>query len=417
MSEVTQHDASIQRGLDMLIILLFIGLLPIDTMNGFLLHNNVSLPISVAQLYKSLLLVLLLLKVAFRPRFLLYTFFIFCILFSPSVYQVLKLGQINHVFPDIIKISRYLTIILSFYFFTNHFQNHRGQKVIFQFVNLSYAVVVVNILLKYVGLGYPMYNYDDIGSRGFFFAGNEISVLLLILSAIIGKRLWMQRRYFFYITIGLLSVFTALTIASKASMIGTLIIFLMVPIKRPSIKAINFKAVFGYSLSILVVTPLLVMAAWRFVKNSKVYERFVHFYEELDFLSFIYSNRNVFFFDYLEIYKEEYNFLEKIIGVGQTAYEDLSDMQTVEIDIIDIFFAQGVVGAVVFISLIAFVFLQSLKLSFFKNYPYANFSFFMCVLLFAISNFSGHTFNSGMAGPFIGLTFALMYTKQKPNTF
>lgn len=413
MPKVTFQDVSMQRGLDMVILILFIGLLPIDTINGFLLHNNVSLPISVAQLYKSLLLILLLLKVAFRPRYLLYIFIIFCILFSPSIYQVFRLGQINHLFPDIIKISRYLTIILCFYFFTNYFQNNRGEKIVFQFVYISYAVVVLNILVKYIGLGYPMYNYDDIGSRGFFFAGNEISVLLLILSAIIGKRLWMKNKYFLYFAIGLLTIFTALTISSKASMIGAIIILLMVPIKRPNISSINFKAVFGYSLSILIATPLIVMAAWRFVKNSKVYERFVHFYEQHDFLTFIYSSRNTFFYEYVEIYKEEYNFLEKFIGVGQTAYEELSEMQTVEIDIIDIFFAQGIVGAIIFLILIAFVFLQSLKFSFFSNYNYANFTFFMCVLLFVISNFSGHTFNSGMAGPFIGLTFALMYIKTK----
>lgn len=409
MPKVTSQDVSMQRGLDMVIFILFIGLLPIDTINGFLLHNNVSLPISVAQLYKSLLLILLILKVAFRPRFLLYIFFIFCILFSPSIYQVFKLGQINHLFPDIIKISRYLTIILCFYFFTNYFQNNRGEKIVFQFVYISYAVVVVNILVKYIGLGYPMYNYDDIGSRGFFFAGNEISVLLLILSAIIGKRLWIQNKYFLYFTIGLLTIFTALTISSKASMIGAIIILLMIPIKRPNISSINFKAVFRYSLSILIAAPLIVMAAWKFIKNSKVYERFTHFYEELDFLTFIYSNRNTFYFEYLNIYKEKYDFVEKLIGVGQTGYEELSDLQTVEIDIIDILFAQGVVGVVVFIILIAFVLLQSLKLSFFSKYNYANFTFFMCVLLFAISSFSGHTFNSGMAGPFIGLTFALMY--------
>lgn len=414
MSE-TINDLSVQRGLDILICVLFIGLLPIDTLNGILLHNNIPLPISIAQLYKSVLLVLLIFKIAFRPRFLFYTSIIFFILFMPSVFQTVKSGQISHLFPDIIKTSRYLTIILSFYFFVNYFQNHRGERIIFQIVFISYLVVVVNILLKYVGLGYPMYDFGDIGSRGFFYAGNEISVLLLILSAIIGKRLWIQRRYILYFIIGLLSIFTALTIASKASMAGILLVLLLVPIKRPTIEKINFRAMFRYGSFIMILTPLLIIASWEFIKNSKVYERFIHFYEKHDFLTFIYSNRNTFFFDYLEIFKLEYSFLEKFIGVGQTVYEDLSEMQTVEIDIIDILFAQGIFGVLVFISLIVFILLQSLKLSFFNKYNYANFTFFMCVLLFVISSFSGHTFNSGMAGPFIGLAFALMYIKQKSN--
>lgn len=413
MSE-TINDLSVQRGLDILICILFLGLLPIDTINGILLHKNIPLPISIAQLYKSALLILLIVKVAFRPRFLLYTIIVFSILFIPSVYQVFKRNQISHLFLDIIKVSRYLTIILSFYFFTNYFQNNRGEKIIFQIVFISYLVVVVNILLKYVGFGYPMYDFGDIGSRGFFYAGNEISVLLLILSAIIGKRLWIQRRYILYSIIGLLSIFTALTIASKASMVGIILILLLVPIKRPTIEKVNFKAMFRYGLFTLILTPLLIIASWEFVKNSKVYERFIHFYEKHDFLTFIYSNRNTFFFEYLEIFKVEYSSLEKFIGIGQTVYEDLSEMQTVEIDIIDILFAQGILGVIVFISLIVFVLLQSLKLSFFSKYNYANFTFFMCVLLFVISSFSGHTFNSGMAGPFIGLTFTLMYI-QSPD--
>ena len=397
----------------MLICLLFIGLLPIDTINGILLHNNIPLPISVAQVYKSILLILLVFKIAFRPRFLLYTLLVFCVLFIPSIYQIFKLKQISHLFPDVIKISRYLTIILSFYFFANYFQNNRGEKLIFKVIYISYAVVVVNILLKYLGLGYPMYPFNNIGSRGFFFAGNEISVLLLILSAIIGKQLWIQRRYILYFIIGFLSIFTALTISSKTSMIGVGIIFLIIPLKRPSFKMINFKAILRYGLFIVILAPLVIISSWSFIKNSKIYERFAYFYEKHDFLTFIYSNRNTFFFEYFEIYEEDYNFLEKFIGIGQTAYEELSEMQTVEIDIIDILFAQGILGVIIFTSLIAFVLLQSLKLSFSSTYNYANFTFLMCILLFAISNFTGHTFNSGMAGPFIGLTFALMYIKPK----
>lgn len=417
MSELTLHDSSIKRGIDILIITLFIGLLPIDTINGFLLHRNVSLPISVSQIYKSLLLVLLILKGAFNLRFLFNIFFAFGILFSASIYQIFKLGQISHLFPDLIKISKYLTIILSFNFFSNYFQNNRGEKIIFQIVYISYTVVIINILLKYIGLGYPMYEHGDIGSRGFFFAGNEISVLLLILSAIIGKRLWVLNNRFLYFIIGILTVFTALTISSKASMIGAIIILLIIPIKRPKLNSINLKSFLKYSLSILTIVPLVIIIAWSLIKNSKVYERFTYFYEELDFLSFIYSNRNIFFSKYLEIYKGQYNLLEKFIGVGQTAYEKLSEMQTVEIDIIDILFAQGIFGATIFLSLITYVLLQSLKLSFIRDYNYANFTFFMCLLLFAISSFSGHTFNSGMAGPFIGLTFALMCIKGNEPPF
>ena len=49
----------------------------------------------------------------------------------------------------------------------------------------SFIIIVLNIFLRLFGFGFPMYGLNglEIGSKGFFYAGNEISATLLIVSS------------------------------------------------------------------------------------------------------------------------------------------------------------------------------------------------------------------------------------------
>src|SRR5699024_11857446 len=222
MSVSIKNKSQISYILDFILCILFFGLLPIDTLNGYLLNNSIviPLPFSIAQIYKIILLGFLILKLCFRPKLLIYALAILIILFLPTIFQFFKTQETWHISLDLIKISRYLITITSFYFFSNYFQNNRAEVFIFSIVYFSYFIVVANILLVYIGHGYPMYEIGEIGSKGFFYAGNEASVLLVILSAIIGKHLWKKRKKVVYFLLGFLSLFTALTLSSKTSMLG-----------------------------------------------------------------------------------------------------------------------------------------------------------------------------------------------------
>lgn len=398
--------------LDSVLAILFLGLLFVDTLNGFLLHNDVILPLSIGQAYKLVLLSFLGLRLIFTPKYFLILCFVFLILLSPSILQFFTHQTAEHILPDIIKSSRYLVTISSYFFFVNLFKNNYKSNLIFVGIFISYIVMVINILLKYVGLGYPMYEFGEIGSIGFFYAGNEASILLVILTALISKILWHKKLRILYFLLGALSLFTALTITSKTSILGVLLVLILIPIKRPKADRINLKSFAKYSIAILALVPVLVWQIWKFIKTSEVYERFNHFWQELDLLTFIFSNRNTFLVHYWEIYTERYSFLDKVFGVGETQYNNYSPMGIIEIDIIDILFAQGVIGVLLFLFLLGFVYAQAKRFCMFPKYPYASFSLLMLILLFVVSCFTGHTFNSGMAGPFIGLSLALMYKQE-----
>jgi len=124
------------------------------------------------------------------------------------------------------------------------------------------------------------------------------------------------------------------------------------------------------------------------------------------------SNRNTFLNDFIKIFKEKYNIIEMILGVGQTTFETLNNNHIIELDFFDIYFAYGFVGVILFISYITFLLIKSYIFSFNKSYSFAQYSKFIATVLIILSFLSGHIFNSGMAAVYIGCVFSLMYYKK-----
>ncbi|MEA1786445.1 O-antigen ligase family protein [Arenibacter sp. GZD96] len=284
-------------------------------------------------------------------------------------------------------------------------------RKVFSLVKFSYIVVVINVFLKYVGLGYPMYEHGNIGSKGYFFAGNEISALLIVLVSIIAYNYWLtgkKRAYFLFFVLNLV---VGITISSKTGILGILLIFFLIPLRRPSM-TISLKRLRSILLSVFLILPVVLIVAWQVVKTSAIYSRLIYFWDRLDVLTFVLSNRNVFLKNAYATYKTEYSMVEKAIGVGQSRYELLNDGKIVEIDVADIFFAYGFIGLFLFVLLIGLLLHRALKLSRHKSYDYARYVLLMTVVLLTISTIAGHVFSSGMAGIYIGLLFSLMYVQK-----
>ena len=403
------------------ISLLFL-LLPLDMLTGILLNNSIVLPISISQVYKVLIMGLFLCRLAFVPRKFIVVFLLFVILLVPSIYQIFKQGAFGFIFSDTIKISKYILPLLSFLFFAGIFKsdNLKNQLLVFNLFKFSYIVLIISVYAKFIGFGYPMYKHGNIGSRGFFHAGNELSVLLLVLSSVLAYQLWVQKKNKEYYLFLLLNLITGIVLSSKTGILGVVLVFFLIPLKLPT-KTLNKKK-FKVALSLIVfVLPLVMLVSWQAIKSSSIYLRFSFFWEKLDLLTFILSTRNVFAAKSFEVYHTEYDYFEKIIGVGQTQFEYLNDNKIIEIDALDIFFAYGFLGLLLFILLSIYIIMQVSALR--KKptkYPFATFVYLMIFIFLGISTVAGHVFNSGLAGIFLGILFALMfkrtYDKEEGNT-
>ncbi|MGR7812795.1 O-antigen ligase family protein [Lacinutrix undariae] len=393
------------------LILMFI-LLPVDMINGALLKNNINLPLSIGQFHKLSILLVIFLSFLFKKNSAILSFSLLSVLLLPSIFQVFMEFELGFLFKDLIKITRYLTPVFAFFFFVNYIKKGNSIHLLFLLVKFSYIVFCANILLKYLGLGYPMYSYGSVGSKGFFFAGNETSVVLIILSSILAYKLWLEQKTKKYIYLFLFTLFVGITISSKTGLLGVILTFLLLPLK-PVGATLSKKR-----LKIVVIAVILAIIGYFIfisdtIQNTAILKRTNYFFNKLDVVTFLFSNRNNFFIEALDMYAQKYNFIEKIIGVGQAHYEVLNGNGIVEIDIADIFFAYGVVGLTIFISLITFLIVQAYKFKKSGKYPFSGLVIVMLFILLGISTIAGHVFSSGMAAVFIGLLFSLMYVKNE----
>lgn len=394
------------------ILFLLLWVLPVDMLNGVLLQNNVNLPISISQLYKIFILVLMLIRIFGTTTITIvyYAFITFCL---GSVIQALTSFKFSFLFQDFIKTTKYLSLLIAFFYFKRIFQDNNIKIIekVFYWLEFSYWVLAFNIVIKLVHLGYPMYEYGEIGTRGFFYAGNEISSLLLVTYGILAHKILIinQKRLKFFIFF-LFNIFLAILISSKTSVLGILAISFFLYFTLGTFK-VDFTALKRLLISIGIIIPTVLFFMYKTILSLPIIVRLEYFWEKLDFVTFVFSSRNLEAKKMFTIYTDDFNIVQKLIGGGQYFYESKTH-HIVEIDLLDIFFAYGILGALLFCFFIILLLIQSYKLKKTSRYPYADLTFLMSLVLFVISSIAGHIYNSGIAGNFIAFLFAMMYIKK-----
>ena len=147
------------RKLNEIILFLLLFALPIDMVNGIMLENNVNLPVSISQFYKIIILGLMLFKLSFDPNKINIIIFAFVALFIGSTLEALSTLKFGFLFNDFIKVTKYLTIPIAYLYFKDviKMREYNLEIDIFRWVKFSYWVLALNITIKLINLGYPMY--------------------------------------------------------------------------------------------------------------------------------------------------------------------------------------------------------------------------------------------------------------------
>ncbi len=399
------------KKLDLIIPYLLFPLLIFDMLNGLLYENEIQFFMSVSQLYKLVIVFLFCLRLTVNSKVFKIILFYCCLLFIPTLVQIFFYeASLSLLFNDAIRTSKYLIIIISFFYFKDFLSDIKNKfGIILKWMKFSFWVVALNLLIKIIGLGYPMYETGNIGTRGYFIAGNEISALLIVLSAFIGYYylvvLKNSRIFVFY---GVLSFILGLLISSKTGMLGIVLVYgAMLLSNYDYSKAISkgllIKAI-GGTVSVFCLIVL-------FVLNSSILDRYIAFWGKLDFMTFMLSSRNLYLEEILIIINENYSSVDYLIGVGPTKYYELAT-KFVEIDFIDIFFSYGVIGVLSLVYFYWRILKEAITIKRDNRSEFVTLSIVLLFFLLILSFLSGHILNSGIAGIYIGFTFAVMYYKK-----
>ena len=203
-----------------LIVILVYFYLPIDTLNGILIRN---FNLSISPTYKIFILGLMifyLLRNKILKPLIWIIFFILIFIFH------LILGTFTSL--EFFWGIKFLAIVISFYFFKKLMHEDRFE-IIKNLAFISFILIGINILIGLIGFGYAQYAKDDIGTRGLFYAGNELGVLLLVTSIILLSDFLVKqemRKYLFY---SFIFIFFAAMLTTKTAVLGQVLIVFILP--------------------------------------------------------------------------------------------------------------------------------------------------------------------------------------------
>ncbi|MGK2862155.1 MAG: O-antigen ligase family protein [Chitinophagaceae bacterium] len=281
-------------------------------------------------------------------------------------------------------------------------------------VRRSFLFLAINLTLGLLGFGMAFYNHgyaSEVGTRGFIYAGNELTILVLAIGFIIATYFYQKSEVKrFLIFFGIFMVF-AFLITSKTVLAGVFIIFLI-----PVISALRVRIPKKWASWILAAfiigIPILSLSFYIWVTKSGIINRIEQSMarNDNDFLTILVSNRNNFVKAGWEVYISDYSWIGKLVGFGQQHHLDLSG-HSAEVDFFSLLFASGIIGFLTLLLVISYWMLNALKLNGILGYVYAKSVIIFLLFLVIAANLSGHVFGSGIAGLFIGLAIALMFYK------
>ncbi|MEH6704704.1 MAG: O-antigen ligase family protein [Galbibacter orientalis] len=402
------------KNLDKFILILLSYVVLIDMINGFFMMEFSKILIS--QFFKLLILILFFLRLSTTKYFsvVLVLFFAFQI---GAIFGLLKTGSFTNFNNDMVVATKWFNVPLSFFYFKTVLKTYNTDYLMINRVNKfiikSFKFLSINMLIGMCGFGMAYYNHgysNAIGTRGYIYAGNELTILLLAITFPIALNYYLNKDYKKFFLLFGLTLFYAFLMTSKTVLGGVLIIFAIPPISQLKFR-IKKKWIDYFILFIFIGIPVLCYIFYLGITKMGVVDKITHSMQRNnnEILTVILSNRNNFIKNGWEVFVEEYNWIEKFFGLGQSYHLQLSG-HLAEVDFFSLLFASGILGLSCLILLVLYWLFISYKLMRLgRNYAKATFVFIFFITI--ISNLSGHIYGSGIAGYFIGFCIALMYYK------
>lgn len=412
------QDVKAMDRLSMLVVLAMPVVTLADSVNGALLRSGLVSPVSLSQLIKIGLLLGMLVQIARKDIKVL----LVLVLFMCSVFLLVVGHQFTVIGADLrADIEMMLKLLLApvavafFSLLINRRQITPPSIVFIALVNAM--VVAANVLAGMLGFGYSSYQ-GNIGKIGYFYAGNEVSVLLVILTSVILFWAWQQNKGSYYLlSLFLLGVCVLTT--TKASILGTVLLIFSIPFindRHRLLKVTTPKLIAG-SFAVVLFTGSM-LGARRLLEVSGLWDRWVYWYARYDhsMLSIVLSGRDRSLARAAKLNDHFWNGWDQLIGVGEGHFIDMMGIYgkdaIIEMDWFDTFYFFGALGLVLIGSFYLFILMLNLRHFFDDRYQYAPILLILFIVLMSISFLSGHVLYSGMGGLYIGMIFALSVYKK-----
>lgn len=323
----------------------------------------------------------------------------------------------------------------------------------YKHLNIALIIYVLTILIcKIFCIGYPTYPItNNAGTIGLFYAGNEISAIIAILSPICFG-IFVSKKFTLWIALCcFVTAFSMLEIGTKVaflSLIGLLALSLIISIINLICKKSKDYPKQIFTIFLIIILMFLFLGNTSIGKNmgiSPILRRPSLIYNAekpsdsanptinepvidnlLNNPTDLLSSRDDYSKNTMQDYKESIS-LNKFLGVGYILENNntIKERKLVEIDYLDIFFCHGIVGTLIYIIPLAIVIIISIK-KFFTNFitnlknNFLIFIIYSVLIGFGIALMAGHVFTAPAVSMFLVLVIleiisSLYYEKDLKN--
>lgn len=393
-----------ERKLEQLLFWLACGLLFIDSLTGFfVLKVGVDLKLSI--LYKIVFLFLgLLLLLQRNIKYFIISFSLLSYVIGWSIAQN-WFGSIKYLVFDFGEALKLVSTIIVFLVFST-FKLLDCRKLHFKIFSISVAVLFINIFFSLIGIGSK--SYGVFGAKGFFYAANALSGIIVLIAAFVLVRAFKHGIVMYVSATGFFALLAAM-IGTKSGILGVMIVASLIPLSR----FIVTPKLLG-ALAILV--PVAVIGAlylYDLFINSPIYERIVYFYETGGVTRALLSDRDVFFWDIFPTFVNQ-GYGRLLWGFG---FEQLNlfNKDTVEMDPIDIVFIFGFFTFAVYVVIMYFMFKSVYLSETYRDELSHDLKLSIAVssfVLILISSIAGHILFNGVVTFIWGVTIALPFWRR-----
>lgn len=394
------------QALDKLILLLCSCYLLIDACNGFLL-NQFGRSFGLSALYKVLMLTLMLLSLSFRTgkTFLIFPAF-FLLLLPGAFYSWLQLG--GSLAGDLGLVLKLISPLIAFYYLLSVAQLDKDFALqwLQRIFVVNYLIVLVNFVLGALGYGYTSYlpqqhlSQVDLGSKGFFNAANELSVVLLVLSAWLLQYYW-QRQKLLFLAVAASSVWCASLMLTKTGLLGSLILVVLIPM-MPWIIRLNWTRLAVAALLLLVAAAAIIWFSPLLLSQLGLAEKLQHIYLQQGVVGVLLSSRDKYAAEIWQVVSFYYSDLHRLFGVGLIGVSEHLWKFWAESDPFDLYVFYGVAGLMFFSWIFIGFIAQNLRLCRLFSSDLAATLVLLNLLLLLVSCIAGHVISSGMLWPVWG---------------
>lgn len=396
-------DVKVKTCLD-ITLLMFLVLWPaVDTLNGYFYYQEAAIP-SISAPYKALGFIgIVLMLLVYHPWHFFQLLIMIALVVASICYQMLVYGAVTESITWAVR--GLLTLALLFYLIGESAKgSFWSRRKIASLMLLYFVAMAANVALGIFGIGESQYA-GGIGGKGFIIAGNEMSYLMLASASIVLFYIAENRNVWVLSSVFLVLLFFFLMKATKVAMIGICLVYLYALIHGGyfNVKRIPVIYILG-----LVGTLVMLMLGYQFIQATGLLDRILYLYSlHGGIWGALLSGRTTFVHAAYSSVIVNFSFLDVLLGVGVDKLRAATG-SIVEIDVIDVWVAFGVVGPILFY--FPWLLGTGYAISIFKRRANSSICFLLLIgMIVGVSLTAGHVVNSGIASSATALLIAYLY--------